>query len=337
MQAASEPLLFGNEDSLHLVVNNRILAKVNDKSISVVDVMKKMDVLFYREFPQYTSSMQARYQFYKANWKHVLKELISKELVIADAEENKLPVSNGDVRQEMESMFGPNIISNLDKIGLSYDEAQKIVQGDITIRRMIYVRVNSKALKKVTPQAVGQAYDEFLKDPSNSKPDIWQYQVISIRDVDATRGAEVANYTYELINNHTAVDQIQSKIKENPFFEKTQISISEEYNLEENAISAAYKEILKDMTPGSHSKPIAQKNRNDKKNNLFRIFILKDLKKGGVTPFSQMELEIKERLLDEEIGKETEAYLKKLRKHFHVHEDFRTQSDEATFQPFSLK
>lgn len=336
LEVRGDSLLFGKEDSLRLVVNNRILAQVNDKAISVVDVMKKMDVLFYREFPQYTSSIQARYQFYKANWKHVLGELISKELVLADAEENKLPVTNGDVRQEMESLFGPNIISNLDKIGLNYDEAQKIVQGDIIIRRMIYVRVNAKAVKKVTPQVVRAAYDAFAQQPANIKPDIWQYNVISIRDKEATRGAEAANLVYELLNSNTPLEQLAPKIKENLLFEKTQINVSEQYNLEEKDISAAYKEVLTKMEPHTHSQPIVQKNRSDKSNNLFRIFVLKDLKKGGVPAFSEMELDIKDKLLDEEITRETDAYLKKLRKHFHVHEDHLTQTD-ASFEPFSLK
>lgn len=337
MHAASESLLFNQEDPQRLVVNNRILAKVNDKAISVVDVMKKMDVLFYREFPQYTSSIQARYQFYKVNWKHILEELISKELVMADAEENKLPVSNGDVRQEMESIFGPNIIGNLDKIGLSYDEAQKIVQGDITIRRMIYVRVNSKVIKKVTPQVVREAYDKFANDPANKKPDMWQYHVISIRDKEATRGAEAANLAYEFLNNNIAFDELAAKIKENPLFEKTQINVSEEYNLEEKDISAAYKEILIKMTPHTHSKPIIQKNRADKTNHLFRIFVLKDMKKGGTPSFSEMEVDIKDKLFDDAVAQETDAYLKKLRKHFHVQEDYRSHSDEASFEPFSLK
>lgn len=335
LQAINEAPLFGNESSLRLAVNNRILAKVNEKAISVVDVMKKMDVLFYREFPQYTSSLPARFQFYNANWKHVLGELISKELVLADAKENKLPVSNGDVRQEMEMLFGPNIISNLDKIGLSYDEAQKIVQGDIIIRRMIYVRVNSKALKKVTPQVVRAAYDAFAKDPANIKPDLWQYHVISIRDPDPTRGAEVANFVYDLLNQHIPLDKLVDKVKEHTFYEKTQVNVSEEYNLEEKDISDTYKQALTQLKPHSHSKPIVQKSRKDK-SNMFRIFILNDLKKGGIPPFNEKENDIKEDLLDEAVAQETDAYLKKLRKHFHVQEDYLMHSDEASYEPFSL-
>ena len=132
------------------------------------------------------------------------------------------------------------------------------------------------------------------------------------------------------------MDQLAAKIKENPLFEKTQVNVSEEYNLEEKDISAAYKEVLGKMESGTHSKPIAQKNRADKSNNLFRIFVLKNLHKGGVPPFSEMEIKIKDYLLDETVAEETDAYLKKLRKHFHVQEDYLTQTD-ATFEPFSLK
>jgi len=337
LHAVGESILFDKEEQPNLIVNNRILAIVNGNAISVVDVMKKMDVLFYREFPEYTSSTQARYQFYKANWKHVLDELISKELVIADAQENKLTVNNGDVRQEMELMFGPNIIGNLDKIGLSYDEAQKIVHGDITIRRMIYVRVNSKALKKVTPQVVKAAYDEFAKNPESNQPTLWKYHVISIRDNDSSKGAEAANLVYEALNNKTPLDQLVEHVKENPLFETTQINVSEEFNLPEKDISEAYKTILTKMQPHMHSQPITQKNRADKNNNFFRIFVLKDVKKGGVPPFSEMEMTIKDKLLDDAINQETDAYLKKIRQHFHVHEFYSTKKEDDPFEPFLLK
>lgn len=336
LEAANDPLLFSKEEKQHLAVNNRILAKVNGKAISVVDVMKKMDVLFYREFPEYTSSTQARYQFYKVNWKHVLDELVSKELVMADAEENKLPVSNGDVRQEMENIFGPNIIENLDKIGLTYEEAQKIVLGDITIRRMIYLRVNSKALKKVTPQVIRAAYDEYAKNPANIKPDMWHYHVISVRDDDPTRGAEAANLIHQLLNEKVSLDQLNEEVKKMVTFNSTQISVSEEYSLPEKDISDNYKSILTKMTPHSHSLPIIQKSRANR-TNIFRIFVLKNVEKGGVDSFIALEPNIKNKLLDIAVNEETELYLKKLRKHFHVQEFYSTKNDDQTFEPFSLK
>ena len=111
--------VMGQSRERHVNVNNRILAVVNGKPLSVYDVMKKMDVHFYRQFPEYASSAEARHQFYQAQWKNMLRDLVDKELILADAESAKVEVSAGDVRQEMENMFGPNIIANLDKLGMT--------------------------------------------------------------------------------------------------------------------------------------------------------------------------------------------------------------------------
>src|SRR5262245_8170025 len=111
--AVSDALRLGPHENIQIIINNRILAKVNGKAISAFDVMKKMDMLFYRQYPEYTAIPQARLQFYQVSWKRVLQELIDKELILADAEESKLQVSAGDIRQEMELLLGPNIHSSL--------------------------------------------------------------------------------------------------------------------------------------------------------------------------------------------------------------------------------
>ena len=46
---AQHSFMFGQEPKLQ--INNRILANVNGKPISVIDAMKKMDVIFFRQFP----------------------------------------------------------------------------------------------------------------------------------------------------------------------------------------------------------------------------------------------------------------------------------------------
>ena len=86
-----EPFLFGG-NSAQIIINNRVLARVNGKPISVIDVMKKMDMIFLRQYPEYAEVPQARFQFYELSWKHVLEDLIDKELILADAEEAKMQV-----------------------------------------------------------------------------------------------------------------------------------------------------------------------------------------------------------------------------------------------------
>lgn len=331
--AQTDPFMLAQEERAHIVVNNRILARINDKAISVVDLMKKLDVLFYREFPQYTASKVARYKFYQANWKGVLEELIDKELILADAEENKLPISSGDVRQEMERMFGPNIIANLDKVGLTFDDAWKIVQGDITIRRMMYMRVNAKAMRQVTPQDVWAAYEEHVK--KIVRPDEWTYRVISIRSKSQEDGAMAANVAYNMLAEHTVpLDKLADELKKVPHGENVQVNVSEEFHHMDNEVSENYKTTLSKLENHQYSQPIAQKSRD--KSTVFRIFYLDEHFVGGPIPFNEAEAKVKDKLIEIASAKESDVYLNKLRKHFAVNTDEIQQIIKGDFQPFVL-
>lgn len=334
--AVADSLLMGSKEP-QVIVNNRILAKANGKPISVIDLMKKMDMLFYRQFPQFASSPAARYQFYLANWKSVLSEMIDKELIVADAEESKLEVSAGDVRQEMELLFGPNIIENLDKIGLSFDEAYEMVLADITIRRMMYFRVQAKALAQATPLKIREYYDQVAKNTIRDNE--WVFRVVTIRHRDPTKAADMANRVQALLQeDKVPFDDIQAKLKENGSDSKRQptVNISEEYHTKEKELSEAYKTTLSALTPDSYSMPISQKSRADN-SAVIRIFYLKEVIPGGAIPFKELEAKIKDKLVSEAADQESKAYLGRLRQHFHTQEDFLPELISTDFQPFMLK
>lgn len=336
-QGKPDPAITLNpEENLRIAVHNRILAKVNGKAISVIDVMKKMDIIFYKDYKEYTSSKSARYQFYSINWKNVLQELINKELVMADAEENKLVITNGDVRQEMEQMFGPNIIANLDKIGMTLDEAWKIVKGDITLRRMMMIRVNSKAMRQVGPKEIRSAYEELVNKHVKSVQ--WNYHVISIRDKDGVKSAEAANKVDALVKeNPESIEKLKEEIKALPGMNKsTSINVSEEFSHNEIQLSPSYKEILTTLKPNTYSAPISQRSRSDK-STVFRIFYLKEIVESKVPPFHELENKLKEKLLQDAVAVEGQAYLKKLRTHYAVHENALKEMVPEDFHPFTLE
>lgn len=329
MQCKAEASLLKSAQPEHVIVNNRVLAKVNGKAISVIDLMKKMDILFYREFPQYTSFPEARFQFYQANWVHILQELIDKELIIADAEENKLPVSSGDVRQEMEHLFGPNIIANLDKIGMTFDEAWKIIQGDIMLHRMLYIRVNSKAMREVTPKAVCEYYEEYAKD--NMQKEQWRYRVISIRDKNPEAGAATANKAYQfLMEDELPLEELAQKLKALPGAASSQINVSEVFTHDEKQVSPSYKEILQKMQPKTYTQPVAQVSKD--KSTVFRLFYLEEMTPAGAPQFKDVEGKLKEKLISNQVSQKSQAYVKKLHRHF----DVQIMIPEG-FEPFELK
>lgn len=334
---SSSGFTLSKSEEPQIVVNNRILAKVNGKAITVMDLMKKMDMAFYRQYPEYAAIVAARFQYYQANWKHVLEEIVDKELVLADAEESKLVISNGDVRQEMETMFGPNIITNLDKIDLTFDEAFKMILADITIRRMMYFRVQSKAVPQITPQTIRNYYEEVAKD--NIRDNEWVYKVISVRHRNPTTAAEMANLALHLLSEEKLpLDDLTTKLKEATagLARPASFNVSEEFHTKEKELSDNFKQALAELTPNTYSKPIAQKSRADN-STIVRIFYLKEMHQGGVVPFKELESKIKDRLIDKAISKETEAYLTKLRQHFDVQDTQLKELLSSEYQPFSLK
>lgn len=326
----------GGTPDAHIIVNNRVLAKVNGQAITVFDIMKKMDMMFYKQFPQYANSPQARYQYYMANWKSVLSEMIDKELVLADAVEMKINVTPGDIRQELEMSFGPNIIVNLDKAGLTVDEASKMIQSDITLRRMMYFRVHALALSRVTPQVVRTYYDEVAKD--HIRDNEWIYRIITIRHRNGSKAAELANYSHHLlIDEHLPIADLTAKVKD-PEADPAQpvITVSEEYHTKEKDISESFLTVLNEMKPDTYTIPMVQKNRSGS-GAVFRIFYLNKMIPGGAVPFVELEPKIKNKLLDDEVTKESEAYMKRLRKLFDVQETQLKELLASDFQPFVLQ
>ena len=92
-------LSFAHEEKQsEILVNNRILASVNGKNISVVDVMKKMDVYIARAYPEYADSNVHRHQFFIQNWRQTLDQLIDNELIMADAEKLEIKITDAEIR-----------------------------------------------------------------------------------------------------------------------------------------------------------------------------------------------------------------------------------------------
>ncbi len=342
--AVSSLQAFKNENLLNtprkepkIFVNNRILARVNDKSISTFDLVKKMDLTFYRQYPQYAHSNDARYQYYEMSWRYVLEEMIDKELVLADAQESKIAVTSGDVRQEMEVALGPNIIENLDKAGLSFDEASKIMQEDLIMNRMLGGRVHAKALRSVTPSKVRQAYETFIADPANARLTQWQYIIITIKERTVERAENAAKAAYQLLMSGTTIDQLSDKLKEQKVLgRKGKVTASNVIKNNDQELSRAYKEALSSLDTGMYSQPFFHKSRESNAP-LYRILFVQEKIPGGSPSFKELEGTLKEQLINQAVDQETDVYLQKLRQHYHIRQTDLDAFLPADYQPFILK
>ncbi|GAB4226183.1 MAG: hypothetical protein Tsb0021_02010 [Chlamydiales bacterium] len=319
-----------------IIVNNRVITNVNDKPITVMDLMKRMDMTFYSQFPEYAGSVAARYQFYTTQWKAQLKDLIDRELVLADAASSKIEVTNADIRKEIELSFGPNVFTNLDKAGLSFEEAWALIRDDIMLRRIMMARVNMKAMRFTNPLNIRHAYEEYTE--KNYQPETWTYQMVSVKSADPDQSQSIAEQIHSLLENAAiTIDDISSKLSEHISIDPSiSVNVTNPISQTNGEINPQYKDIIAQLEPGTFSPPISQKSRKENKI-IHRIFYLNEAAQGGVLPLPKVANELRDKILHEAISEETDRYIKKLRKEYGFENHQVIGNLPENFQPFILK
>lgn len=319
-----------SEEHEQIMVHNRILARIGDTVISVLDVVKKMDVYLARNYPQLSQSPISRYQFFTTNWRHVLSQMIDNELILADAKQVQLKISDAEVREALYERFGPNMMPSLDALGISYDEAWQMIYSEMAVQRMSYFRVHSKALQRIGPNDIKAAYKKFLNEHPPTKR--WKYQLLSIRTADQTAGSALAQKAYQLLSERIPISQVADQLK---MTSGATIQLSEEQDVVDKDLSEPHKKVLLTLQPGNFSIPMTQISRIDQ-NPVHRIFFLKDYQEINPPPFKELADKLHDELVQNEINKEMPVYLSRLRRRFNV-DDLSVEPLPSNFQPFSLK
>ena len=294
-----------------IAVHNSIITKVNGKTISMMDVKKKMDMLFHQHYPQMSDNNQARFQFYDASWRYVLRDMIDNELIISDALDKEIKLTDGEVREEMGTRFGPKVMETLDKIDLTYKEAWDMVKNEMIVQRMTWWFVHSKATSKITPQDIRQAYCLYVKEhPAYSER---AYRVVSVRSEEESE-ALASEVHKVLVESGKTPELLQESLKE---FENEglQISISNKYVAKTEDLSEVHRTSLETLSPGSYSEPTYQFSRRDRKN-VYRIFYLVGKNDFPAPAFEGVTAELKNQLIQKASMKESDEYITKLRKHY---------------------
>lgn len=319
-------------DGEKIVVNNRILTTVNGKTLSVLDVVKKMDVFLSQNYPQYLDSEPTKMQFYNMRWKATLQQMVDEELMMADAESREVKATDAEVREEIQNRYGPNVMGSLDKLGITYEEAKKMVHQELVVQKIQWLRVTSKVLAKVTTEVVKKAFDEYLV--KNPPKEMWTYQFLTLRYDDVDTARSLAAQIVDL--NETAggvlavaADLFKQKL---PEAEWTHLSLSSEFQSEEKELSAPHREILAKTELGKWSAPVVQESRDGSK--VVRIFHLKGHTKQETPQFETMAGGMRTELLNKYADKEMEAYLARLHQRFNFAES--SLDIPAQFEPFSF-
>ncbi len=313
-------------ESYEIVMNNRLLVKLNGKSISVMDVKKKMDLILREHHPEALSSNLLLYQFYSQNWRPTLQEMIDSELIKMEAETFKINISDGDIRQEMDKRFGPNVVKKLDELSLTYDEAKELIHDEIIVRNMTWYRVYAKVLQDATPELVKQQYASYIQ--KHPVKDEWVYKMASIRGDDET-GA-IAKHAYSLLLNAGQTSLDKSALPSNVIF-----NVSDTMTVAAKDLSNDVLKVLENLPKNTYSEPISQKSRTDGQP-VYRMFYVVDHKKDETPSFESVSSKIHETLIQHLIEGQRDEYFCKLRKRF-LSEDLVVKNlFPESYQPFTI-
>jgi hypothetical protein len=327
-------MMTSSQAPTHVRVDNRILAEVNGKAITVLDLQKKMEMVLRQAFAQHADNPVAQFQFYNGSWRQVLDELIDRELVLADAQRMGMKVTTGEIRQEMVQTFGHDVMGTLDQLEMPYNEAWELVESEMLIRRMTFARAHMKAFTKVHPSDVRSAYQDYLNDFDDS-PQL-TYRVVTIRSDDEERGREVADSVNQQLESSndlaTAVAVIVQQSENDP---TVSTKLSDLYVQKGSEISPDYLEVLAALSPGNASTPTAQYSKATGKT-VYRLFLLEDSVSDPAQPFEDLEELFNNRLVERSIAEETLNYKQELRTQFNMTEERLCEMIPPGFSPFTL-
>jgi hypothetical protein len=255
--------------------------------------------------------------------------MVNKELILEDAKSKELKILDNEVREEIEKKFGPNIVSNLEKNNLSFDEAFKKVKDEMIAQRMMWYYVQSKALLSITPQVIRGAYRLYLEQ--NPKEDIFSYQIITIK---SSENLDIKAFSDEIYSYAAESNKDLSLIEDDILKKQTdtiKIQISKLYTVKDRELITSRKSILSSLDKNTYSKPTLQTNSKEKS---YKILYLKNLEHKLPPTFEEMAPKLKDELTAKAVFEESERYFKKLRKQYGVDEHFLLVSKD--FQPFTL-
>jgi hypothetical protein len=317
-----------SEEKGQITIHNRILTKFNNKTYSVLDVVKKMDVIFDNHYPQFAHSKLARYQFYNAQWKDTLQKMLDQELILLDAERMGIKATDAEVREELLRKYGPNVMLSLDQLKLSYEEALKAVSEDLIAEKILYFKVYSEALR-VRPNDIKEKYLTYCKEnPASQK---WHYQVLTIGSENENISQALAQLALDLLKKKKDLQDISKDLQlENP---NATVLFTPEIIRDDQSISQSHKMVIETLNPGDFSNPVLLMNKDQ--SIVHRIFYLKEKHVINPPEFPKLAEKIKDGLIQKSIALHLENYMKKLKIRYGFSEqDLTINSD---FKPFSYQ
>ncbi len=222
-------------------VHNRVLFKVDEETVvTTLDVIHRLNVLFYTSYPQLLDTLSARLQYYTAMWPVVLESAIDEAMMVADAKVKHISIDPTSVNQEIESAFGKDLSRFCDLCEMTPQDVFNVVHRSLTAQRVLGMMVQSKVMLKVTPGKIKEYYNQLAEEAANTV--VWNYKILTVKASSDPVASKIA-------------ERVQSRLQESPNIDEDRlsalalslggtISCSEVFSRSEKDLSDAHRQEL---------------------------------------------------------------------------------------------
>lgn len=321
--------MYAQSKPREIVADGRMLALIRNHGITVADVMKKLDVAFYQQYPQFRDSSSHRLQFYDAHWKEALQEMIERQLIVLFAEDNHMTLSHGEVREELEEMFGPNTLLNLYDAHISLDEAYEFVRQDIIARRVLQFYVRMPVQAQITPQKILDVYKAEYEERGKEEKISWQ--VLSLRAPSNSPVEKKFAQLVEALQIHdTTFEQAQVGLPEH-----WELTLSPLFVTDVAKLASSVRSVLDAQPIQKWTAPIQVK---ESKEGFVKwsSYLVVHRAQGEKIPMSQVEQEIQMNLFEPLYAEKKRDFVQDLAKKYEVLM-FLKEQEMSSYHPFRLR
>lgn len=306
-----------------ILVDNTILTKVNDTPISVIDVKKKMDLFIHQADPENRASAIEKLQFYEGSWRPTLMQMVDHSLILADAAAKGIDIPEGEIREEMQHRFGPKVMSTLESLGITHEEAFRFIKEEFIVQRMSWWFIHSRAMQQVSPGDVKTSYQAYLE---KSPPyELLSYRILSVQTEENQASAEKLQ---EHVKKHPAspTEQAAALLQIDPT-----VRISKSYQAKDLEMCEEHVAALRALAEGSYSEVVFSGKGKA------RIFFLEKRQAHPAPTFKELYNKLQQELLQKKTEEITASYLGRLRKEYGYDLTSLKESFPETLHPFYVR
>lgn len=302
--------------SYQLVIHNRPLLKVGESMISLHDVLQKVNLMILAHDPEYLDNPQALFHIYQQYWKGAFEELVNAELMALYWTDKKFVLPETEIRAALNDRFGPNVVDNLNKMGLSYEQALAVVHKDLMVQQINWYFIHMKALGLVTPEKIKTAYQAYLNDFIPSEQ--WAYEVVSIKGDDLQFCQKVALEICQSASAESSpllsMNDLLAGVKESFKQSDKTVTVSvQNYTHDKNAIASRYTEALRSIPIGSLSQPIIE---GSPKKPIVKLIKLQQIQKEEPKAFQEMAPSFEQQIFQKVYSEEMSLFIKNLQEQY---------------------